>query len=50
MRVSDFPDLTALADAIASFEHTAVEAEDLALSHALPDLVSLDPPIGPRDD
>ena len=31
MRVADFADLTALADAIASFEHTAVEPEDVAL-------------------
>ena len=34
MRVADFPDLPALADAIASYEHTAVEAQDLVMSHA----------------
>jgi ABC-type sugar transport system ATPase subunit len=42
MRVADFPDLTALADAIASFEHTAVEAEDLALSGASVDPATVD--------
>jgi ABC-type sugar transport system ATPase subunit len=50
MQVSDFQDLTALADAIASFEHTAVEAEDLALSHAMPEPVDVDLSVGPRDD
>jgi ABC-type sugar transport system ATPase subunit len=34
MDVRDFLDLTTLADAIASFEHTAVEADDLLRSHA----------------
>ena len=34
MNVSDFADLTSLADAIASYEHTAVGAEDLLKSHA----------------
>jgi ABC-type sugar transport system ATPase subunit len=34
MRVADARDLTSLADAIASSEHTAVEPEDLVRSHA----------------
>lgn len=34
IRVADLPDITALADAIANYEHTAVAAEDLLLSHA----------------
>jgi ABC-type multidrug transport system ATPase subunit len=34
MAVRDFPDLPSLADAIASYEHTAVEADDLVKSHA----------------
>jgi ABC-type sugar transport system ATPase subunit len=34
MDVRAFPDLTGLADAIATFEHTAVEADDLRRSHA----------------
>ncbi|CAN5563720.1 sugar ABC transporter ATP-binding protein [soil metagenome] len=34
MTVSDFADLTALADAIATFEHTSVGPEDLVKSHA----------------
>jgi ABC-type sugar transport system ATPase subunit len=33
MTVTDFADLTALAGAIASYEHTSVEAEDLVRSH-----------------
>ena len=34
MEVAAFPDLPSLADAIATYEHTAVEAEDLVKSHA----------------
>jgi ABC-type sugar transport system ATPase subunit len=36
MLVGDFADLTALADAIATFEHTSVGPEDLVRSHAHP--------------
>ena len=41
MRVADLPDLASLADAIASSEHTAVESDDLAASHAhVPELTA----------